>query len=260
MSEGPPLIEDRDGKVAILTLNNPTKLNALSQAIRDRLLVVVPQLVRDPGVGAILITGAGRGFSSGGDFSKSSATRSAVGTRESFRAAHIWIRELVASETMVVTAVNGPAAGAGFGLAMLGDYVIASDAAFFRSGFPTAGVAPDYGLGWTLPRAVGSVRAREILMGNRKIDAAEAERIGMVTRVVPHETLMAEALAAAHALAASSYAMGMAKRMVRRSFETTLEAFLDEEAFSQAVAFASEDFLEGAKAFQDKRPPAFRKS
>jgi 2-(1,2-epoxy-1,2-dihydrophenyl)acetyl-CoA isomerase len=260
MSEGPPLIEARDGKVAILTLNNPAKLNALSQEIRDRLLVVVPQLVRDPGVGAILITGAGRGFSSGGDFSKSSSTRSAVTTRESFRAAHIWIRELAASETAVVTAVNGPAAGAGFGLAMLGDYILCSDQAFFRAGFPSAGLAPDYGIGWTLPRAVGSVRAREILLGNRKIDAAEAERIGMVTRVVPHETLMEEALAAAHMLAASSYSMGMAKRMVRRSFETTLEAYLDEEAFSQAVAFASEDFLEGARAFQEKRPPDFRKS
>lgn len=260
MSETPQIIEERDGKVAILTLNNPTKLNALSLDIRNRLITLIPELVRDPEVGCILITGAGRGFSSGGDFSTSSSTRSAVATRESFRAAHIWIRELVASETMVVTAVNGPAAGAGFGLAMLGDYVICSDQAFFRSGFPSAGLAPDYGVGWTLPRAVGAVRAREILFSNRKVPAEEAERIGMVTRVVPHETLMTEALAAARTLADSAYALGMAKRMVRRSFETTLEAYLDEEAFSQAVAFASEDFVEGAKAFQEKRAPAFRKT
>lgn len=255
-----PIIEERDGKVAVLTLNNPTKLNALSQDIRDRLITLIPELVRDPEVGCILITGAGRGFSSGGDFSSSSSTRSAVATRESFRAAHIWIRELVASETMVVTAVNGPAAGAGFGLAMLGDYVICSDQAFFRSGFPSAGLAPDYGVGWTLPRAVGAVRAREILFSNRKVSAEEAERIGMITRVVPHDQLMTEALASARTLADSAYALGMAKRMVRRSFETTLEAYLDEEAFSQAVAFASEDFVEGAKAFQEKRSPAFKKA
>jgi 2-(1,2-epoxy-1,2-dihydrophenyl)acetyl-CoA isomerase len=260
MSETPPIIEERDGKVAILTLNNPTKLNALSLEIRNRLIDLIPQLVRDPEVGCILITGAGRGFSSGGDFSTSSSTRSAVATRESFRAAHIWIRELVASETMVVTAVNGPAAGAGFGLAMLGDYVICSDQAFFRSGFPSAGLAPDYGVGWTLPRAVGAVRARAILFSNRKVSAEEAERIGMVTRVVPHDQLMSEALASARVLADAPYALGMAKRMVRRSFETTLEAYLDEEAFSQAVAFASEDFVEGAKAFQEKRSPAFKKA
>jgi 2-(1,2-epoxy-1,2-dihydrophenyl)acetyl-CoA isomerase len=260
MSETPQIIEERDGKVVILTLNNPTKLNALSLDIRNRLITLIPELARDPEVGCILITGAGRGFSSGGDFSTSSSTRSAVATRESFRAAHIWIRELLASETMVVTAVNGPAAGAGFGLAMLGDYVICSDQAFFRSGFPGAGLAPDYGVGWTLPRAVGAVRAREILFSNRKVPAEEAERIGMVTRVVPHEQLMTEALAAARMLADSAYALGMAKRMVRRSFETTLEAYLDEEAFSQAVAFASEDFVEGARAFQEKRSPAFRKT
>jgi len=260
MSENPPLIEERDGKVAILTLNNPTKLNALSLEMRQILIARVPQLVRDPEVGCILITGAGRGFSSGGDFSTSDSTRSAVTTRESFRTAHTWIRELVGGETMVVTAVNGPAAGAGFGVALLGDYIICSDQAFFRSGFPSAGLAPDYGLGWTLPRAVGAVRAREILFSNRKVGAAEAVRIGLVTRVVPHDELMTEALAAARMLADMPYAMGMAKRMVRRSFETHLDAFLDEEAFSQAVAFGSQDFVEGSKAFQQKRPPAFKKT
>jgi 2-(1,2-epoxy-1,2-dihydrophenyl)acetyl-CoA isomerase len=258
MSETPPIIEERDGKVAILTLNNPTKLNALSLEIRNRLIALVPELVRDPEVGCILITGAGRGFSSGGDFSTSNSTRSAVATRESFRAAHIWIRELVASETMVVTAVNGPAAGAGFGLAMLGDYILCSDQAFFRAGFPSAGLAPDYGIGWTLPRAVGSVRAREILMGNRKIDAVEAERIGLVTRVVDPDALLPEARRLAAALAhGAPRAMAATKHALDRAWDIGLDEALDDEARRQGELGASADHAEGLAAFREKRPPRF---
>jgi 2-(1,2-epoxy-1,2-dihydrophenyl)acetyl-CoA isomerase len=253
-----PLLVQRDGPVAILRLNVPDRLNALTKAMRDQLAIEIPALIDDPGCRVILITGVGRGFCAGGAMNERSDLR-ATATRSRLGSAHgAWIRRMISSDTVVVTAVNGAAVGAGFGLALMGDIVLASREAYFKAGFPSMGAAPDYAVGWTLPRAVGANRAREILLTNRRVPAEEAERIGLVSRLVDPERLEAEALELCHSLAAGPYSLGLAKTMVRKAYELSIDEFLELEAFSQGMAFSSEDFHAGKDAFQVKQKPAFK--
>jgi 2-(1,2-epoxy-1,2-dihydrophenyl)acetyl-CoA isomerase len=251
------LLVERQGAVALLTLNNPTRLNSLVRPLRDALAQVIPSLAADPDVRAVVITGAGRGFCSGGDFSQPRDRARPVQVHRDMAEAHHWIRALLGSETLVVTAVNGPAAGAGFGLAMMGDVVFASDQAFFKAGFPTIGVSADYMLGWTLPRAIGTIRAFDIVTSNRRVEAAEAERIGMITRVVPHDGLLETALETARTMAAGPYSLGLTKRLVRRAHDLSLEDYMQSEVFSFALATASDDYAAGGDAFRRKEAPVF---
>jgi 2-(1,2-epoxy-1,2-dihydrophenyl)acetyl-CoA isomerase len=251
---------ERDGGVAVITLNRPEKLNGLSLEIRQTLMEQVPPMTQDPTVKAFVITGAGRGFCAGGDFAGSSGARAPVGSRENFRSIHRWVGALLTADQPVITAVNGLAVGAGMAIAMLGDIVLAARGAYFKSAFPAVGSSPDFGIGWTLPRAIGSTRAKEILLMNRKIELEEAERIGMITRIVEPENLMTDALAAAHQLAKGPYSIGIAKRLIRAGFDQTIEEYLHLEAYAQAVSFGSEDFAEGVEAYKEKRDPDFKKA
>jgi 2-(1,2-epoxy-1,2-dihydrophenyl)acetyl-CoA isomerase len=149
------------------------------------------------------------------------------------------------------------AAGGGFGLAMLGDVVLASSSAFFKAGFADLGVTADYGLGFTLPRAVGAVRAAEILFSDRRIPAEEAERLGFVGRLIPAEGFEEEALAFARKLAAGAFSAKLTKALLRHEEAEPFARFLAAEAQAQALAFQSEDFAEGAAAFMAKRPARF---
>lgn len=258
MDESGLVLINRDGPIATVRLNLPEKLNALTRAMRDLLAVRIPELIDDPTCRVVLLTGAGRGFCAGGAFNEKSDLR-ATATRERMARAHTtWIRRVLTSDTLFVSAVNGPAVGAGFGLAMLGDIVLASRDAFFKSGFPNVGAAPDYAIGWTLTRAVGAVRARDILLCDRRVDAETAERIGMVARVVEPEQLEAEAMDVCRRLAAGPYALGLAKTMVRKAGELSIDEYLELEAFSQGLAFASEDLHAGRVAFAAKRKPEFK--
>jgi 2-(1,2-epoxy-1,2-dihydrophenyl)acetyl-CoA isomerase len=207
-------------------------------------------------VRCILITGAGRGFCAGGDF-KGERTNGPAEVRVRLDLAYRWIRMLMLGEKPVVTAVNGPAAGAGFALALMGDVIVASDQAFFKAGFPAMGTVPDYGLAWTLPRTIGVLQAKEVLLCNRRIPAAEAQRLGFVSRVVPHDDLFNEAMRVARQLASGPYATGPAKRMITLAPSLSLEAFLEQEAMAQTIAFASQDYAEGALAFREHREPRF---
>lgn len=252
-----PLMVDRQGAVAVLTLNNPSRLNSLIPPMRAQLEETIPALVKDPEIRAVVITGAGRGFCSGGDFSQKRDRARPVQVHRDMARAQMWMRELILSDLFVVTAVNGPAAGAGFGLAMMGDVVFASDQAFFKAGFPTIGVSADYLLGWNLPRAVGTVRAFEILTSNRRIEAEEAERIGMVTRVVQHDALLEAALAYARQLAASPFGVVATKKLVRSAQDHALSEYMRLEAHSFALASASDDYQAGIDAFREKRTPEF---
>lgn len=251
------VVVERRGRVALVRLARPERMNCLDPEIRAGLAAAVPALVGDAGVGAVVITGSAEAFCAGGDLS-SMDDRRTPSVRARLRSAHAWVRLLVESDTPVITAVNGAAVGAGFALALLGDFAILSEKAYFRAGFPAVGAAPDLGLGWTLPRAVGAPRAREILLTNRRVDAAEAVAIGLAVRAVPHAALEEEATAVAAALAAGpATAHALAKGLVRQAGEGSFAAFLDAEAAAQAVAFASADFGEGVAAFHDKRKPVF---
>lgn len=256
MSEDILLVERHD-KVVTLTLNNPDRLNSLIRPLRDALATMIPRLVADPDVRAVVLTGAGRGFCSGGDFSQPRERARPPVVQRDVSLVHGWMRQLLLSDLLLVTAVNGPAAGAGFGLALMGDVILASDRAFFKAGFPGIGVPADYLLGWTLPRAVGFPRAFDILTSNRRVEAEEAERIGMVTRIVPHDRLLASARDAARALADGPYSIGQTKTLLRTAHSDALDDYMRSEAAAFALASSSEDYQAGIDAFREKRLPTF---
>lgn len=250
--------ETIDGGVATLRLAEPDSRNALSPAIRAILEARIPALVDDPEVRCILLTGSGRSFCAGGDIRSLADPGSPEDTRRRLARSHAWLARLLDGETPVITAVNGAAIGAGFGLAMTGDIILAADTAWFLAGFPSIGVAADYGLGRTLPRAVGAPRAKDILLSGRRVEAAEALAIGMVSRVVPEAELAETARALALQLAAGPVvALGLTKRLIGSDDGGPVAAYLDREGFAQSVAFATSDYREGVDAFLAKRAPRF---
>ena len=253
------VIVERREDVALLRLNQPQTMNALSPAIKQRLEMAVPQLMADSTVRCIVITGTDKAFCAGGDISNM-ADRSAPSVRARMHPSHSWVKLLLEGEKPVVAAVNGAAAGAGFSLAMMCDFVILADNAYFKAGFPGLGAAPDLGLALTLPRAIGMLRAKDILMTNRRVGAEEAVAMGMATRVVPAASLLDEALALAKSLAdGPATSLGLTKHLLNQAYAPVAE-FLSQEAMTQAIAFGSDEFGEGVAAFLGKRKPQFRSS
>ena len=251
------IVERRDD-IALLRLNQPQTMNALSPAIKRGLETAVPQLMGDSAVRCIVITGTDKAFCAGGDISNM-ADRSAPSVRERMHPSHEWVKLLLSGEKPVVAAVNGAAAGAGFSLAMMCDFVVLADNAYFKAGFPGLGAAPDLGLALTLPRAIGMLRAKDILMTNRRVSAEEAVALGMATRVVPAAALLDEALTLAQSLAAGpATSLGLTKHLLNQAYGPITD-FLSQEAMTQAIAFGSEEFGEGVAAFLGKRKPQFRR-
>ncbi len=254
----PSLLVERQGAVALVMLNEPKSLNALSPTMKAAMAETMPVLARDAEVRAIVITGGGRAFCAGGDI------RSMVGiTAEKARArmeeTYSWLLPLLRANKPVICAVNSVAAGAGLSLALCGDIVMASEDVLFKAGFPGVGLVPDLALAHVLPRAIGVIRARDMLLTNREVRGPEALAMGLVSRLVPGERLREEALALAHQLAEGpTFAFGLMKQLTGKAFDTGLEAFLSEEGAMQALAFLSEDFAEGRNAFLAKRKPQFK--
>jgi 2-(1,2-epoxy-1,2-dihydrophenyl)acetyl-CoA isomerase len=259
MSGGPHLRIEREGPLLVLRMNRPAQLNALSTEMRATFANDVAPLAADPELRAILLTGEGRAFCAGADVGgmggRGQATREEAGA--AMRVTHGWLKALRTSHAIFVTAVNGAAAGGGFGLALMGDVVLASEAAFFKAGFTDLGLAADFGLGWTLPRAVGEPRAAEILFSDRRVGAEEAHQLGVVSRLLPAEGFAEAALAFARQMAAAPYAARLTKRLLRQRDAAGLAAYLDAEADAQAEAFQTADFREGVAAFSEKRRPRF---
>jgi 2-(1,2-epoxy-1,2-dihydrophenyl)acetyl-CoA isomerase len=251
------IVEHRDD-VALVRLNQPQTMNALSPAIKQGLESAVPQLMADPAVRCIIVTGTDKAFCAGGDISNMT-DRSAPSVRQRMHPSHGWVKLLLTGEKPVVAAVNGAAAGAGFSLAMMCDFVVVADNAYFKAGFPGLGAAPDLGLALTLPRAIGMLRAKDILMSNRRVSAEEAVAFGMATRVVPAAALLDEALTLAQSLAAGpATSLGLTKHLLNQAYGPIAD-FLSQEAMTQAIAFGSEEFGEGIAAFLGKRKPRFRR-
>jgi len=252
------LCEKRDG-LTILRLNQPERMNALNADIKGALGREVPAFMRDSSARCLLITGSEKAFCAGGDIRNMVGEQPAAEVRERLAASHEnWARHLLMGEKPVIMAVSGPAVGAGFALAMLGDIIIASDTAYFLAGFSAIGAAADMGLGATLPRAVGMPFAKDILFTNRRVSAQEALAIGMVTRVVPSENLMAAAVELGESLARGpTVGIGLTKMLLNTGYEQSLTALFATEAIAQTVAFATADRAEGAAAFLERRKPQF---
>ena len=250
--------EAKDG-VATLTFNRPDAFNAFNDAMAEEVADAVKQAGRDASVRALLVTGAGKAFCAGQDLKAISET---AGTRTI--AEHIeltWnpvVRGLRDVEKPVVAALNGVAAGAGCSLALACDLRIASDKASLIVVFSKVGLIPDSGATWTLPRLVGPGKALEMAYLADPVDAATAERLGLVNRVVPADALMAEAESLARRLAEGpTLAFGLTKRAMNRAAAMTFSEALEYEALLQDVAGRSADFAEGVRAFVEKRPARF---
>lgn len=253
------LLREQDGGVLTLTLNRPDALNSFTIEMKETLLTALKDAARDGDIRAVLLTGAGRAFSAGQDLKERQAPGVAdLGTELRLRYNPI-ILAMRRLEKPIVGAVNGVAAGAGCSVALACDIVIAAESARFIEAFGKVGLVPDTGSSWFLPRLVGHARAAEMMLTADPLDAATAERIGLVNRVVPDDQLMTEARALAARLAAGApIAMALAKRALNRALDSSLEEALEYEAQLQSIAGRSADHREGVAAFVEKRKPEFK--
>jgi enoyl-CoA hydratase/carnithine racemase len=258
------IIFSSSGPIATIKLNRPDKLNAFGGPMREEILDALGRIAADDGIRVVVVTGEGRGFSAGGDIDhlkKLRETRDEKGLREVLANGQRITSLMRGLPKPVIAAVNGPCAGAGFSFALGCDIRIASDAATFGASFARIGLHPDWGGSWFLPRLVGSANACELIFTGTMISAAEAERIGLVNRVVPHGDLMPAVLGLAERMAASApLVLRLAKESIYRSLTSDLETAFRRETEVQAECFNSDDFLEGLTAFKEKRKPQFKGS
>lgn len=249
----------RSGAVTTVTLNRPEARNALDLVMRRELTQALDEIEADPESRVVVVTGAGGHFCSGGDVKSMRETRhTAAEGRARVEELNRLVLRLVDFPRPTIAMVDGFAVGAGCNLALCCDLIVASERARFGEVFWKVGLVPDGGGTWLLPRAVGLARAKELIFSADVIDAVEAERIGLVNRVVPEADLVATTRALAERVAAGPPAvLRLAKHLVNRAATSDLAAALDLEAFAQGQALASPDHQEGVRAFFEKRPPRF---
>ncbi len=244
-------------RTALITLNRPKQLNALNDALMDELGAALLGFDADPAVGCIVITGSEKAFAAGADIGAMATKSFAQALGENFITRN-WetIRQV---RKPVIAAVAGFALGGGCELAMMCDFIIASDSARFGQPEIKLGIIPGVGGTQRLPRAVGKSKAMDMVLTARLMDAAEAERAGLVSRVVPADKLLDEALAAAAAICAfGGPSVMMAKECVNRAFEGSLADGVSYERRLFHSLFATDDQKEGMDAFVNKRKPQFR--
>ena len=258
------MLQSRHNATAIVTLNRPEHLNALNSALGQALLEALNNLAKDAAVRAIVLTGAGRGFCAGGDIEILRKAREREDVTEVEVLLKLGKQIILAIACMpkpVVASVNGPAAGAGANLALACTTRIASEQASFTQSFAKIGLFPDFGGTYFLPRLVGPALAGELMLTAESVPAADALRIGLVSRVVSPDQLEAEtALLADRLAAAPPIVVRGIKQALCLDDRAQLERALDEEIRWQVTCFRSRDCLEGLHAFLEKRPPHFKGS
>lgn len=244
-------------QVATLTLDQAATRNALSPTMREEIAEVVQTIKRDRDIRALVITGANGHFCSGGDLRNiATAGLDNQGWRERMQALHDWLRDLIALDRPVIAAVDGAAYGAGFGLALAADFVIATPRARFCVSFLKVGLVPDCGTFYTLPRIVGAQRAKELMLSAREVGADEAVRLGIAMELQPPERLLARAQQiAASFVHASPLAVSLVKRALAAGGD--LAAQLEFEADAQALAMGTAVHKDAVQDFLSKRPPRF---
>lgn len=250
------IIAERRGKVGLVTLNRPKALNALNEQLISELNQALGDFESDPAIGCSVITGSEKAFAAGADV-KEMAERTYV---DAYVGKFLdgWSK-LSETRKPVIAAVSGFCLGGGCELAMMCDFIIASETARFGLPEITLGIMPGAGGTQRLPRFIGKAKAMDMILTGRMMDAAEAERSGLVARIVAPEKLLDEALAAAEKIASFSQPIVMmAKETVNRAQETTLSEGTRFERRLFLSMFASEDQKEGMKAFIEKRKPEFR--
>ena len=252
------LLFEKTGAVGTLTLNRPEARNALDLVMRRELLSALDEIEAAPAVRVVVLTGAGGNFCAGGDVKTMKPGSAASEGRARVAALNRLVMRLVEFPRPVIAMVDGFAVGAGCNIALCCDLIIASDRARFGEVFAKIGLVPDGGGSWLLPRLVGLARAKELIFTADIIGAAEAERIGLVNRVVPAAELAATTAALAERIAQGPpKVLALAKHMVNRAATSNLNEALDVEAYSQAIAITGDEHREGLSAFFEKRPAKF---
>jgi 2-(1,2-epoxy-1,2-dihydrophenyl)acetyl-CoA isomerase len=249
------VLVERQGAVGVVTLNLPSKRNALSVELYAELTRVLEDLQGDGALRAIALTG-GAHFCAGGDLEGLDVP--VLEMRRAMQLGQRLIRTIVGGPLPVVAAVEGNAYGAGFSLAMACDFVVADDNTRFCAAFGRVGLTPDYGLLWTLPQRIGVVRTRELVMFCEPIGGTQAHVWGAVDRLCEAGAVLPTALALADKLARQPTGTISTTRAVLSRLPLNLDTLLAWEADTQALLVQSEDFREGVRAFAERRPPSFR--
>ena len=261
------LLAERDDDIAVLTFNDPDRRNAMSREMGEAFRTAVAELVSDDSLRCVVLTGAGRGFSAGGDLGmiqgqadagnadRDSREHRVRDTMRSFYDLFLSVREICCP---TIAAINGAAVGAGLCVALACDMRIASEEAKLRLNFTQLGLHPGMGATWMLPRLVGPAHAAELLYTGRALTGTEAARIGLVNRAVSAQEVLPVARALAREVATSAPIANRAvKRALARSASASLDEQLDFEAIVQAETFASQDAREGLSAARERRPARF---
>jgi len=252
---------ERTGEIARITLNRPTAANGIDHVLARELAQVAALCADDPALKVVTLTGSGRFFSAGGDLKAMAAQDGGAGAYVKGLALdlHEAVSSFARMDALLIVAVNGTAAGAGFSLAMAGDLVLAAESAAFTMAYTRAGLSPDGGASYYLPRLIGLRRTQELMLNNRTLTAAEALDWGLLHRVVPDAELAAAAQELAARFAAGPrHANANAKKLLLVSSDHTLEEQLTREAAFISEAADDGDGQEGISAFLGKRTPAFK--
>jgi 2-(1,2-epoxy-1,2-dihydrophenyl)acetyl-CoA isomerase len=247
-------------QVAYITLNRPEAANGLNMTSGKELMHIAIRCDEDSEIRAVLLTGRGKFFSAGGDlkyFSESGDGLSKA-LKEMTVYCHSAASRFTRMDKPLVTAVNGPAAGMGMSFAICGDLILAAESASFTAAYTAAALAPDGGMTYLLPRYVGLLRARELMLTNRRLSAKEALEWGLVSRVIPDAELMQEAEKLMNTLAnGPTLSFGAVKRLVNVTFSQPLETQMEFEARAIADMSKTADAQEGVSAFLGRRKPTF---
>ena len=250
------------GQVAYVTLNRPEALNAITPAQRDRLITLLGEASADPSVRAVVLTGTGRGFCAGADLrgGGSSGERIAGDVARTIRlGAQRLIAAVLDCEKPVIAAVNGTAAGLGAHLALACDLVLAAESAKFIEVFARRGLVPDGGGAYLLPRLLGPQRAKELMFFGDAVTATDAERLGLVNRVVPDGELEKTSREWAERLATGpTRALALTKQLVNASLDSDRATAFAAEAAAQEINMTTEDAREGVASFVERRSPEYR--
>lgn len=253
-------IDTSAGGVRTITLDRAEKLNAVNSALAYALVDALDDASREDGVRVVVIAGAGRAFCAGLDISAPPEIPTATLAERLDPYAWVgrWVQRVVDCEKPVIAAVNGPAAGAGFGLALACDLRLMAASATMTAGYVRRGLSPDAGVSYFLPRHVGLARAADILLTGRDVDAAEAERIGLAVMVAPDDRFADVVASYAHRLAGGApVAHALTKRLLVHSLDQPLDAQLREELVHIKYCFTTTDVREAMTAFREKRQPTF---
>lgn len=254
------LLYERSDGVAIVTLNRPEARNAMSPQMRKEFAHLLAHLRGDDEARALVIIGAGKAFCAGGDLrSMSESRRTAAQSRRRIHDIHVWLPELTNLEKPVIAAVDGPAYGGGFSLALAADFVLATPRARFCSVFQRIGLVPDMGLLYSLPRLVGLAKAKDIIFSGRVIDAQEARGLGLVHSLHEPEELRGAAIAfAGRFRQASTLSLGLAKSILNQSLHLDQRAVAEMESYAQGLCMDSEYHGEAVAAFLRGEQLGFR--